>query len=45
LKKNPYPPKSAEHVAYEVAYQDEQDALKATAFRGNGGSEVQAAAH
>lgn len=46
VNKNPYAPKSAEHVAYEVAYQDEQDKLAATAFRGNGGgSEVSAAAH
>jgi hypothetical protein len=46
VNKNPYAPKSREHVAYEVAYQDEQDKLLSTLGRGNGGgSEVSAAAH
>lgn len=44
INKNPYAKNSPEHVAYEVAYQDEQDKLLATIGRGNG-AEVQAAAH
>jgi hypothetical protein len=46
VNKNPYPEGSREHTLYEVAFQDAQDELKATAFRGNGnGAEAQAAAH
>lgn len=44
VNKNPYAEASPEFVAYEVAYQDEQDKLLATIGRGNGGA-AQAAAH